>query len=63
MQTLSKLVYTRQEVEDLLGICRTTLFNWIKDGKIKKVPNIGRPVKITREEIQRVLGLTEDKLA
>jgi len=63
MSTLSKLIYTVPEVLELLQICRTTLWNLIKTGKIKKVPNLGRKVLITRDELIRFLGITEEKAA
>jgi excisionase family DNA binding protein len=63
MTSLSKLTYTVPEVLELLHICRTTLYNLIEDGKIKKVPNLGRKILITRDEIMRFLEITEDKAA
>jgi len=48
---------------ELLQMCRTTLWKLIKDGKIKKVPNLGRKVLITREELCRFLGITEQQAA
>lgn len=63
MNSLSKLTYEVPEILELLQICRTTLYNLIKTGKIKKVPNLGRKILITRDELFRFLGITEDKAA
>lgn len=63
MSTLSKLTYTVPEVLGLLQICRTTLWKLIKKGTIKKVPDLGRKILITRDELYRFLGITEEKAA
>lgn len=63
MSTLSKLTYTVPEVLELLQICRTTLYYLIENEKIKKVPNLGRKILITRDELVRFLGITEEKAA
>jgi predicted site-specific integrase-resolvase len=60
---LSKLTYEVPEVMGILCCSRSTLWKWIKDGKIKKVPNLGVKVLITREELIRVLGITEQQAA
>jgi len=60
---LPKLTYTVPEIMELLQICRTTLWKLIEEGKIKKVPNLGRKVLITRDELMRFLGITEQQAA
>lgn len=63
MQTLSKLTYTVPDVMEIVQKSRTTVWKWIKEGKIKKVPNLGRPVLITREELCRFLGISDKESA
>lgn len=63
MSNLCKLTYTVPEVMQILRCCRTTLYNLIEDGKIKKVPNLGRKILITRDELYRFLGITEKEAA
>ena len=60
MNSLSKLTYKVPEVMQILQICRTTLYKLINNGTIKKVPGLGRKVLISREELKRILGITEE---
>lgn len=45
-------VYTLKEIEDLLQVTRRTLYNWIKDGKLKAF-RIGKEWRVRKEELDR----------
>lgn len=47
-------VYTLTEIIELLQITRRTLYNWIKDGKLKAF-RVGREWRVTREELDRFI--------
>jgi len=44
-------VYTLKEIEDLLQVTRRTLYNWIKDGKLKAF-RVGRGWRVTKEALE-----------
>lgn len=44
-------VYTLKEIEDLLQVTRRTLYNWIKDGKLKAF-RIGKEWRVTKEALE-----------
>ena len=44
-------VYTIKEVRELLGVTRRTLYNWIKDGKIKAF-KAGKEWRVTRKALE-----------
>ena len=43
-------VYTLGEIEDLLQVTRRSLYNWIKDGKLKAF-RVGREWRVTRSAL------------
>ena len=43
-------VYTLEEIIELLGVTRRTLYNWIKDGKLKAF-KAGREWRVTRKAL------------
>lgn len=54
------------ELARKLGVHRNTISNWIKSGKLKATPTLGRRYLITEEEFKRfcnAAGLTEEVLA
>ena len=54
-------VYTLKEIEDLLHVTRRTLYNWIKNKKLKAF-RIGKEWRVTREALQEFTQTgTEDK--
>jgi excisionase family DNA binding protein len=46
---------TAEEVQKMLGIRRSTLYSWVKQGKLRPV-RAGRGLLFSREEILRLLG-------
>lgn len=48
MQLVDKIVYTVDDVMELLDVKRQTVHKWIKDGKIKAV-RVGRQLRIPKE--------------
>ena len=44
-------VYTLQEVQEILQVTRRTLYNWIKDGKLKAI-KAGRSWRVTRQALE-----------
>lgn len=54
-------VYSLSEVIEILGVTRRTLYNWIKDGKIKAI-KAGQQWRITQEALEDFLQTgTEQK--
>lgn len=54
-------VYSLSEVIEILGVTRRTLYNWIKDGKIKAI-KAGQQWRITQEALEEFLQTgTEQK--
>jgi predicted site-specific integrase-resolvase len=57
MDTLSRKIYRTNEVIKMIGISRATLYNWLRDGKIKEVLRDRNNFRIfTEEDIQRILA-------
>lgn len=44
-------VYTLKELVDLLQVTRRTLYNWIKDGKLKAF-RVGKGWRVTKEALE-----------
>ncbi len=44
-------VYTLEEIENLLLVTRRTLYNWIKDGKLKAF-KVGKQWRVTKEALE-----------
>lgn len=44
-------VYTLKEIEELLHVTRRTLYNWIKDGKLKAF-RIGKEWRVTKDALE-----------
>jgi len=44
-------VYTLEEIAELLQVTRRTLYNWIKDGKLKAF-KIGKQWRVTKEALE-----------
>lgn len=44
-------VYTLEEIEAMLHVTRRTLYNWIKDGKLKAF-KVGKEWRVTEEALQ-----------
>ena len=44
-------VYTLEEIETMLHVTRRTLYNWIKDKKLKAF-KVGKEWRVTEEELQ-----------
>lgn len=44
-------VYTLEEVQTLLQVTRRTLYNWIKDGKLKAF-RAGRQWRVTKDALE-----------
>lgn len=52
-------VYSLTEVIEILGVTRRTLYNWIKDGKIKAI-KAGQQWRITQEALEEFLNKGTD---
>ena len=52
-------VYTLKEIQELLQVTRRTLYNWIKDGKLKAF-RIGKEWRVTKTELERVTNTGTD---
>ena len=52
---LKKGFYTPQEVADMLGVCRHTIWRYIQAGKIKVVKLSERNFRIEKKELERFL--------
>jgi putative molybdopterin biosynthesis protein len=46
--------YTVQEVADLFKIKKSTVYQMVKDGRLKAI-NLGRDYRFTQEEIERFI--------
>ena len=44
-------VYTLKEIIDLLQVTRRTLYNWIKDGKLRAF-RVGKEWRVTKEALE-----------
>lgn len=62
MNKLEQQLYSLAETAELLGVSRKTLYNYRRDNKIKTV-QMGRQVKVHKDEIQRITkeGISLDK--
>lgn len=46
-------LYKLQEVAEVLGVTRRTLYTWIKDGKLETV-KVGREHRVPEEALKRI---------
>lgn len=54
-------VYTLKEIEELLHVTRRSIYNWIKDGKLKAF-KIGKEWRVTRQALEEFMQTgTEEK--
>lgn len=44
-------VYTLKEIEELLQVTRRTIYNWIKDGKLKAF-KVGKGWRVSKEALE-----------
>lgn len=44
-------VYTLEEIQKILMVTRRTLYNWIKDGKLRAF-RVGRQWRVTRADLE-----------
>lgn len=47
-------IYTIHELEEVLQVTQRTIYNWIKDGKLKAI-KIGRTWRVTQEALDEFL--------
>lgn len=52
-------IYTLEEVMELLQVTRRTLYNWIKDGKLKAF-RAGRQWRVTGEALREFTKMGTD---
>lgn len=52
--------YTPEEVANKLKIDITTVYRWVKEGRLKAI-RVGRLLRIPESELQRFLGLDGNK--
>lgn len=52
-KTMSKdiEIYTLEEIQEILHVTRRTIYNWIKDGKLKAF-KVGKGWRVTREALE-----------
>lgn len=52
-------IYTLVEIEEILQVTRRTIYNWIKDGKLKAF-KVGKEWRVTREALEDLIrtGIT-----
>ena len=55
---MEKEIITPQEVADFTGVTISTVYRWIKSGKLK-ASNLGQ-WKIRKEDLEKALDMTED---
>jgi excisionase family DNA binding protein len=53
--TKTKELYTLHEVEDLLKVTQRSLYNFIKDGRLKAV-KVGREWRVSSEALREFTG-------
>lgn len=53
MEENTKL-YSLQEVADLLRVSKQSIYNWLKEGRIK-AKKYGREYRVTQEELNRLI--------
>jgi excisionase family DNA binding protein len=58
---MEKLVYTIQEVADMLGLCNETVRRATAEGRLECIRFSKRCVRIPREALQKFMGEREDK--
>lgn len=58
---MEKLVYTIQEVADMLGLCNETVRKATADGRLGCIRISKRCVRIPREALQKFMREREDK--
>ena len=58
---MDKIVYTIQEVADMLGLCNETVRKAAADGRLECIRFSKRCVRIPREALQKFMGAKEDK--
>ena len=49
------MLFTVQEAAEKLKVDPQTIYRWIREGKIRKVVNMGRSIRITQEELDRFI--------
>lgn len=54
MSIVKKDLYSLQEIADIIGVHRRSVYNWKKDGKIKAT-KIGKEYRVTAAELNRIL--------
>ena len=61
VQSLSDLpiVLTVQQIQDVLGICKTTAYELVHTGALESV-KIGRTFRVTRSAFAKFLGLPDE---
>jgi len=59
---LKKGYYTPQEVADILGLCRDTIWRYIKAKKIKVIKLTEKNFRIEKKELEKFLNKRKVKL-
>ena len=58
---MEKLVYTIQEVADMLGLCNETVRKATADGRLERIRFSKRCVRIPKEALQKFMSAKEGK--
>ena len=54
-------LYTPEEVAKYLGVCKATVWRWIREGRVKATKLGSRLYKISGEEVKRFLDEGKSK--
>ena len=52
-----------EEAADILGVSRSTLFRWVKDGKVTKLPTRGKKALFLRDNLKPPSGVDAKDIA
>ena len=53
---LKKGYYTTKEITEMLGVCRDTVWRYIRSGKLKAIKLTERNFRIEKKELERFLN-------
>ena len=60
-----EILWTPKQVAKYLGLSPVTVYRWISEGRMidpKKIVRFSNRVRIPRSEVERIAGITREKL-
>lgn len=54
---MRKVAYTVHDVAGLMGLHPNTVRKMLRDGRLERIPNTGRAVRIAAAEVESVFGV------